>query len=437
VGHDGLLIGGPNAADRNLIAGGFTGGIILDFLGTATTNRVIQGNYIGTDVTGTAKLASGSFIGIDNAINVSILDNLISAGGTPGAIESVQHAVTIRRNLIGTQRDGVTPLPINTGITLIGANNAVGGPAAADGNVIAFIATDAVYMLAVGGTNTGNSVLSNSIHDIGVLGINLGSAGSIPLPNNDDSLATIAPNFGQNYPVLTSAVVASGTAMISGTLNSLPSNTFLVQFFSNTKCGPSGYGDGETLIGSTNVTTDATGNVSFGPLALSGVPAGQAVFTATATRSDGSTSEFSLCKSAAGAASTTTSLTSSVNPSLVGQSVTLSATVTGSSPTGSVQFMEGATLLGTGALSGAVATFATSALTMGSHNITAAYGGDSNNGPSTSPILVQQIVASGGGTLPPGPAQPIPAVSPFGLALLIAALVVAFVLVDRRGRKQT
>ena len=83
--------------------------------------------------------------------------------------------------------------------------------------------------------------------------------------------------------------------------------------------------------------------------------------------------------------STTTTVSSSVNPSTVGQSVTLTATVagSGSSPTGTVTFSDGATTLGSATLSGGQASFPTSALSVGSHTITASYGGDTNNSASS------------------------------------------------------
>jgi hypothetical protein len=90
---------------------------------------------------------------------------------------------------------------------------------------------------------------------------------------------------------------------------------------------------------------------------------------------------------------TTTALTSSLNPSQVGQSVTFTATVTSSSgtPTGSVTFLDGATVLGTAGLSGGVATFTTSTLTLGSHSITASYSGGGIFAPSVSPVLNQAV----------------------------------------------
>ena len=84
-------------------------------------------------------------------------------------------------------------------------------------------------------------------------------------------------------------------------------------------------------------------------------------------------------------ADTTTALTAAPDPSVFGQSVTLTATAPGSgTPTGTVTFFDGATLLGTGTLTAGVATFTTSSLAVGSHAITVTYAGDSDFAGSTS-----------------------------------------------------
>ena len=98
----------------------------------------------------------------------------------------------------------------------------------------------------------------------------------------------------------------------------------------------------------------------------------------------------------AGLVGTTTSMISSVNPSVSGQSVTFTAKVTPASgttvPTGTVTFFDGTTSLGTGTLNASgVATLGTSALGVGSHSITANYGGDSNFASSTSTVLTQVV----------------------------------------------
>ena len=93
-----------------------------------------------------------------------------------------------------------------------------------------------------------------------------------------------------------------------------------------------------------------------------------------------------------GTAQPTVTLTSSLNPSQFGQSVTFTAKVTGVSPTGTVTFKDDATVLGTGTLNAnGQAIFTTSSLSSGNHAITAVYGGDANNARSTSPVLTQVV----------------------------------------------
>src|SRR5439155_1166136 len=85
-----------------------------------------------------------------------------------------------------------------------------------------------------------------------------------------------------------------------------------------------------------------------------------------------------------GPAGTTTAVASSQNPSVFGQSVTFTATVSPVAPgagtrTGTVTFYDGVTSLGTGSVGiSGNATFSTAALSVGSHSITATYGGDGN-----------------------------------------------------------
>ncbi len=98
---------------------------------------------------------------------------------------------------------------------------------------------------------------------------------------------------------------------------------------------------------------------------------------------------------------TTTSLASSPSPSVYGQNVTFTATVTGSNPTGTVTFTDAtnSAVLGAGNVSGGIATFSTSALIGGSHQITASYAGDSYNTASTSAALTQAVTAAGTTTI--------------------------------------
>ncbi len=99
-------------------------------------------------------------------------------------------------------------------------------------------------------------------------------------------------------------------------------------------------------------------------------------------------------------ASTTTTLATSATSAQYGDSVTLTATVVPSGATGTVKFIQGATVLGQGTVSNGVATFTTTALNAETHTITASYSGDSNYGASTSgavTITVAKRTAAGGG----------------------------------------
>ncbi len=97
---------------------------------------------------------------------------------------------------------------------------------------------------------------------------------------------------------------------------------------------------------------------------------------------------------------TTTTLTSSGSPALVGSSVTFTATVTGSNPTGSVTFTEGGNAIcPAGTLSGTprTASCSTSSLAAGVHSIVANYAGDAGNAASSSTPLSQVITGVAGG----------------------------------------
>jgi hypothetical protein len=140
---------------------------------------------------------------------------------------------------------------------------------------------------------------------------------------------------------------------------------------------------------------------------------------------------YEVCADDGGATGggTTTGVTSSVNPSAVGQSVTFTATVTGTTPTGTVQFRDGAVNLGGPvALAAGVATLTTSSLSAGTHVITAVYSGDADDATSTSPAVSQVVSA---GVTPGAGAQPIPTLSEWAL-MLLATLIAGVTLIRRR-----
>jgi hypothetical protein len=112
-------------------------------------------------------------------------------------------------------------------------------------------------------------------------------------PSATESVAHSLGNYEQNYPVLTSASTSASSTTVTGTLNGQANTTFRIEFFSNTAPDPSSYGQGQTYLGFTNVTTDASGNATFTAGGLAALPSGQDYLCATATDPNGNTSQFS------------------------------------------------------------------------------------------------------------------------------------------------
>src|SRR5207342_1620340 len=144
-----------------------------------------------------------------------------------------------------------------------------------------------------------------------------------------------------------------------------------------------------TPSGATGTVQFFDGVNSLGTVALSGGTASLTTSALTAgghsiTASYGGDANFAGSTSPSlsqtvSAASTATALTSSLDPSVFGQQVTLTATVSPSSgPTGTVQFFDGVNSLGTVVLSGGTASMTTSALAVGTHFITASYSGNAS-----------------------------------------------------------
>ena len=388
-------IGGNTEGDGNLISGNFGDGVLIE----AGTDNIIQGNYIGTNLDGTSAIGNyGNGVTLQASGN-TVAGNVLS-GNFGDGVRIVADANILQGNLIGTQAGGLSALPNATdGIWIDGSGNRIGGSQAGAGNVIAFNVGNGVTVQGgTGNTIRGNSIYSNVNSDPSYpgIGIDLGDNG-VTLNN---SLSHNGPNFYQNFPILTGAIRVDSVVTVEGTLTTAPSQSFTIDFYSNLTADQSGYGQGQTYVGSMVVTTDATGTASF-TCSLNSVPTEQEFLTATATDSTGNTSEFSLAQDIIpqignNVATTATTLSSSANPVLFGQPVTLTAVVANLSasdvPTGSVTFTDGSTLLGIGALDAlGQATLTTSNLMVGSHTIVATYVGNSAFAASASDPLIQTV----------------------------------------------
>jgi hypothetical protein len=191
---------------------------------------------------------------------------------------------------------------------------------------------------------------------------------------------------------VTAGQAVTFTATISGNAGQAPTGTVTFE-------------DGSTVLGTATLSTitadtadlwSAQATFTTSTLAT-GMHTIQAIYNGDSGYL-GSSASLSQNVSSATATASTTTLSSSATAALPGQAVTFTATVTGSgggTPTGTVTFHDGSTVLGTATLSaissGAQATFTISTLANGTHIITTVYSGDSTYSGSTSDTLLESI----------------------------------------------
>jgi len=319
TGHGVLLTGG---ASFNLVQGNFIGVALngtsamgngesgVEIAGPASSDNTIgfAGSADGGDVdvvvrsgpqsSGTAKATNDSRYATDKADSkkqsprslpkgeASLLEALqarLSRGNTNAEASRKQ---TAGRTFSFAEPDSlVMPLGLGAGANII-ANNGVDGVKISDLDDI------------------NNLITRNWIYSNTNLGINLvgGTEDVNGVTANDALDPDDGPNHLQNFPIITGADATTQT--ITGVLHSTPGASFRIEFYANPTCDPSGYGEGETYIGTTNVTADGSGDAPFTTTSAS-FTAGQFI-TATATEVTGidpdfifNTSEFSACFAAA------------------------------------------------------------------------------------------------------------------------------------------
>ena len=291
-------IGGATAGARNIISGNGEFGVEASNINEGF--NLVQGNFIGTDVTGTKALPNVlggvNFSGMANTVGGTVAGagNLISGNGGYGVgigyIYQPQNPTDIvQGNFIGTDATGTKALGNSgNGVEILYLpNNTIGGTVAGAGNTIAFNGIDGVAVSAyigigsgtvIGDAALGNLIRSNSIFSNTNLGIELINGA----------------NKNQQAPTLTAAIInPDGSTTVQGTLKGTPGTTYTLEFFGNTTCPPSGPGQGQTVLGTTTATADSNGNVSFA--ATVQLPTGEPFVTATATDPGNNTSEFSAC----------------------------------------------------------------------------------------------------------------------------------------------
>ncbi|HEV7664879.1 MAG TPA: right-handed parallel beta-helix repeat-containing protein, partial [Chloroflexota bacterium] len=227
-------------------------------------------------------ILNNSFMGFSDGLQLNQASDVLVQGNritaTTYAITSAGKNVVIKNNVISGNRMGIGPAATSS-VTI--SNNQIFN----NGQPILSLPTSA------GGTTNASSPA--------LLGIDLKVDG--PTPNDlEDRCADHLPDCDglQNYPVLSenSSWSSNGLTLV-GSLASRPSATYTIEAFGNHQLNPAGFGEGELYLGTTSVTTDASGHASFTvsiPAGTQPADASQPLyFTVTATNPAGSTSEFS------------------------------------------------------------------------------------------------------------------------------------------------
>jgi CSLREA domain-containing protein len=161
-------IGGTMAAARNLISGNTVWGVSI--FGPSAMGNVVEGNYIGTDVTGLAALGNGQGVTIGAPANTiggiagEATRNVISGNTKDGVyLQGFATLNTVEGNFIGTDKTGAVALPnLLNGVHIdFASTNLIGGDPAVASNVISGNAFDGV--LISGASATKNVVQGNFI----------------------------------------------------------------------------------------------------------------------------------------------------------------------------------------------------------------------------------------------------------------------------------
>lgn len=310
----------------NVISGNGTAGPADQVRVDGGDSDTFSGNIIGLAADGSTPI-TGGYIGLQlqETTNAVVDGNTISNNSQVGLETYGADGLTVSNNKIGTDASGTLARANQTGAVIWHSSNVTLGTPTA-GNVIAAntqfgveadasqdssiqdntIADNGAAGAFISPDSEGIQIRGNSIHDNAELGIDLNGDGVTP---NDPGDTDTGGNGLQNFPVLTDSSSDQSGTQVSGTLDSQADQQYAIDFYANGSCDGSGYGEGQSYLGSTTVTTNDSGSADFDASVPGPAPAGS-VITATATAmATGDTSEFSQCVTDQGGWSPTVSIT--------------------------------------------------------------------------------------------------------------------------------
>jgi hypothetical protein len=279
------------------ILGGYVSGNSGDGIEIDGSDTIgVHGLFVGTNIAFDTAVPNGQGIFVRNGssnINIGgIATNWISGNQFSGIRVDNSSFVDILDNNIGI---GVLAMDLGNGTHGIWVQNSTDMQIGdiGMGNIIKFNggAAGTVGIRITGASAVRNKIRGNSISDNVALGIDLNGDG---VSLNDSGDGDGNANGTQNFPILYQAFTNSGGIGVSGNLNSIANQSYTIDFYRSASCDSSGYGEGNSFVGTFNVTTNSSSNGGFAG-DLPAVPLGEFI-TAIVTDASGNSSEFSQCE---------------------------------------------------------------------------------------------------------------------------------------------
>jgi hypothetical protein len=246
-----LQIDADDSEVRGLVIQDIPSGGSGIFVNAFATGVRIDGNFIGTDVSGSTARSLGNGVDVLGSGTIGgtapAERNLIS-GHSGAAIRLRGEDAVVYNNVVGPEAFGDTDIGNRVGIEITGGatGNVVGGIADGEGNRIAGSSEQGVVMTGEG--TLSNPIAGNDIrHNIGSA-IDLGGDG--PTRNDEDD-SDSGPNRLQNFPELAGARFNGQFLRVDGTLTSQPGD-YRLDFYISAEQGAAGYGEG-SYVGSAAV----------------------------------------------------------------------------------------------------------------------------------------------------------------------------------------
>jgi hypothetical protein len=356
---------------------------------TGAGNLVIDANQVGSANYLTAtQVQQGIVVNKANA-TVTLGSLAQTYSGSPEAATATTTPAGLTVNLTYTGTNGTTyatsaTAPTGAGSYTVAATvNNANYSGTASGTLVIGKAAATVALGSLAQTYSGSAEAATATTTPAGLTVNLTYTGT-----NGTTYATsaTAPTGAGSYTVAATVNNANYSGAATGTL-------VISKAAATVKLGNLAQTYSGSPESATASTTPSGLAVSFTYNGSSTAPTAASSYAVVATVNDPNYAGTATGTLVIAKASSSTSLTSNANPVLLDNAITFTATVTSTAgtPSGTVSFYDGTTLLGQGALSGGVASYTTSSLAVGAHTITADYGGDSNFLVSTSSALGEVV----------------------------------------------